>query len=43
MVELNLVKGLEWVLLAPKWGTLAVIILLAIGRSLLEELRLILT
>ena len=43
MVKPNLVKGLEWVLLALKQGTLAAIILLTLGRSLLEELKLIST
>ena len=43
MVELNPVKELERILVALKWGTLAAITLLALERSLLEELRLILT
>ena len=43
MVEPNLVKELERVLLVLKWGILAAITLLAAGRSSLEELRLILT
>ena len=43
MVELNPVKGLERILVALKRGTLAAITLLALGRSSLKELRLILT
>ena len=43
VVEPNPVKEPEWVLLALKRGTLAAITSLAIKKSLLEELRSILT